>query len=428
MSKFGPIWKGSRRENTGGAASLELGPAAVDATSELGSRHLSGFPMSLSEVRAYYGGFFPTVPWVDSLKPVPRRQRANPQLTSPVESLSEADLKSLAAHAQPYLAVAPDQLLGMVPLRNRIAGNARVMPSTRIAQCPAGDGETLTWRPDDPDAIWCPAGHRVDPFELYPPTGSIEITGPLGDRQSYPYHDQADGKRIYLNGEYMDSLRVYYLMEAVGTLGSLYTVSGDIAYAERAATILFDFACAVPHWPKTHRGRPGIAEEDRLRPVREYPVYAGIWYDKYHTGLRHACGLAEGYDHVVNAPVWDRLDARADGGDARAQIETDLFLYTVKDALRYDIAYPHPDSALSNYIPYQATGLILFGRGTGMPELVHYAYWKLRQLVEKTLMADLVFPESMSYGAMHIHGIARAAERGEGYTDPAGFVSEIDGR
>ena len=428
MSKFGPVWKGSRRADTGGTTSLELGPAAVDATSELGSKHLSRFPMSLSAVRDYYGGFFPTVSWVESLKPVSRRARMNPQLTSLVQSSSGEDRESLAAQVESYLAVEPDRLIGMVPLRNRIAGNARVMPSTRIARCPMGDGETLTWRPDDPDTIWCPAGHRVDPFALYPPIGSIEITGPMEDLQSYPYHDQADGKRIYLNGEYMDSLRVYYLIEAVKSLGLLYQVSGDVACAERAAPILYDFACAVPHWPKTHRGRPGVAEEDRLRPIGEYPVYAGIWYDKYHTGLRHACGLAEGYDLVVNAPVWDSLDARADGGDARAQIENDLFLYTVKDAIRYDIAYPHPDSALSNYIPYQAAGLILFGRGTGMPELVHYAYWKLRQLAEKTLMADSVFPESMSYGAMHIHGIARAAEKGEGYTDPAGFTSEIDGR
>ncbi|MDP6778485.1 MAG: heparinase II/III family protein, partial [Candidatus Latescibacteria bacterium] len=428
MSKFGPLWKGFRKEDTGGSTSLELGPSAVDATSELGSRHLSGVPMSTEAVCEFYGGFYPTVSWVDSLEPISRSERTNPQMIPPVDALTDADRQALFDQAAPYMAVAPDDLIGMVPLRNRIAGNARVMPSTRIAQCPAGDGETLTWRPDEPDTIWCPRGHTVDPFGLYPQTGSIEITGPRGDPQSYPYHDEEDGKRIYLNGEFMDSLRVYYLMEATRALGLLYQLTGDADYARRAASILFDFAIAVPYWPKTHRGRPGIAEEDRLRPVGEFPVYAGIWYDKYHTGLRHACGLAEAYDLVVNAPVWEALDARADGGGSRELIESDLFLYTIRDAIRYDIAYPHPDSALSNYIPYQATGLILFGRGAGMPELVHYAYWKLRQLAEKTLMSDSVFPESMSYGAMHIHGIARAAERGRGYSDPPGFVSSIDGR
>ncbi|MDP6776047.1 MAG: hypothetical protein QGI83_04715, partial [Candidatus Latescibacteria bacterium] len=426
MSKFGPLWAKPRKEDLGGYPPV-LGPPALDATSDLGSEALSRLEMSASQVREYYGGFYPTEEWLAALKPVPRSQRGNPQFADQVKALGDADRKALAAKAAPYLTLAPSDLLGMVPPRNRIAGNARVMPSTRIAKCPSGDGETLTWRPDDPDSIWCPKGHTVDPFELFPPTGSIEITGPLGARQSYPYHEGADGKRIYLIGEYMDSLRVYYLIEASKVLGLLYQDSGDIACAERAAAILYDFACAVPHWPKTHRGRPGIAEEDRLRPVTEYPVYAGIWYDKYHSGIRHPSGLAEGYDLVANAPVWEPLDERTEEGDARALIESDLFLYTVRDAIRYDIVYPHPDSALSNYIPYQANGLIKIGRSLGVPELVHYACWKLRQMVEKTLMADHVFPESTSYARQHVYGIKSAASSAEGYSDPPGFVSAIDG-
>ena len=427
MSKFGPLWEKPRKEDLGGYPPA-LGPPALDDTSDLGSEALSRLSMSPSEVRAYYGGFYPTEEWLASLEPVTRSQRVNPQFTDQVETLDDAHRRSLAEKAAPYLALAPADLIGMVPLRNRIAGNARVMPSTRIAKCPSGDGETLTWRPDDPDMIWCPNGHAVNPFTLFPQTGSIEITGPLGDHQSYPYHEDADGKRTYLNGEYMDSLRVYYLIEASEMLGLLYQDSGDISCAERAAAILFDFACAVPHWPKTHRGRPGIAEEDRLRPVNEYPVYAGIWYDKYHSGIRHACGLAECYDLVVNAPVWESLDQRTEEGDARALIEGGLFLYTVVDAIRYDIVYPHPDSALSNYIPYQANGLIRIGRSAGLPELVHYACWKLRQMVGKTLMADHVFPESMSYARQHVYGIKHAASSAEGYSDPPGFVSSIDGQ
>ena len=383
-------------------------------------------------LREYYGGFYPTEQWVDTLRPVPRVQmpdmRGNPQLTDLTEALTGEEIGDLKKKAEPYLKVAPEELIGMAPLRNRIAGNSRVMPTTRIAMCPTGDEARLVWRPDDPDRIWCPRGHTVDPFALYPRTGTIEITGPRGDTQEYPYHDAPDGKRIYLYGEYMDSLRVYYLIEAAKTLGMLYRITGDEQYAARAAAILYDFGCAVPHWPKTHRGRPGIAEGDRLRPVREYPVYAGIWYDKYHTGIRHVGDLAQGYDFVVNAPVWEALDRLAEGGDARCVVEADLFLYSVQDAILYDVYYSHPDEALSNYIPYQAQGLILIGRGAGMPELIHYSYWKLREMVLKTLMADYVFPESMSYARQHIYGIKRAAEYGEGYSDPPGFASSIDGR
>ena len=425
MSKFGAYWSGE-----GAQVNLNrtgLGPPALDATSGLGSSRLSRLPTTIEDLIDYYGGFYPSEDWVNALKPISLDLRGNSQLAAKVESLDHDEIESLLIMASSYLRVGPGDLLGMVPFRNRIAGNARVMPATRIARCPTGDGYTLTWRPDEPDVIWCPKGHPVDPYKLFPQNGMLEVTGPKGDIQQYPFHDAPEGKRIYLEGEYMDSLRVYYLIEASRTLGMLYQVTGENDFAERAATIIYDFARAVPHWPKTHRGRPGISEEERLRPVSEYPVYAGIWYDKYHTGTRHMCILAEGYDYVVNAPVWEPLDILAPGGDSRAFIENELFLYSVKDAIRYDIHYPHPDAALSNYIPYQATGFILVGRGVGLPELVHYAYWKLKLLAEKTIMADYVFPESMSYGGQQIHGIAKASKHGDGYSDPPGFTSSIDG-
>ncbi len=427
MSKFGefiPKTAQSKAPTPTGSP----GPPALDATSGLSSDRLSERPFSQADLERYYGGFFPTPEWTNALQPVPRDRRANPQLTDIlIKPLTQDQIERLKQDAEPYLRVSPNDLIGMAPVRNRIAGNARVMPSTRIARCPDGDGETLTWRPDDPDKIWCPQGHTVDPFARYPQTGSIRITGPKGDEQDYPYHDAPDGKRIYLYGEFMDSLRVYYLIEASKTLGMLYHLTGDIAYAERAAAILHGFARAVPHWPKTHRGLPGIAEEDRLCPVTEFSDCAGIWYDRYHTGTIHLSILGEAYDFIVNAHVWEPLDSSAPGKDTRVWIENDLFLYCVKDAIRYDIQYPHPDAALSNYIPSQAAGFTLIGRGVGIPELVHYAYWKLKQLAEKTIMADYVFPESMSYGSMHIHGIASASEKGQGYADPPGFVSSIDG-
>ena len=43
-------------------------------------------------------------------------------------------------------------------------------------------------------------------------------------------------------------------------------------------------------------------------------------------------------------------------------------------------------------------------------------------------MADSVFPESPSYGRMHVYGMAKAARMAQGYTDPPGFVSTIDAK
>ncbi|MSS70246.1 MAG: hypothetical protein EXS64_02030 [Candidatus Latescibacteria bacterium] len=379
------------------------------------------------DLRDYYGGFYPDEAWVASIGPIPRALRGNPQMRYMVGGSPKATPDDFQEKARPFLKIDAQALIGMVPRRNRLAGNSRVMPVS-IPVCPVGDGGLLTWSPDCPDRIRCSKGHPVDPFEIYPPTGAIEIVGPKGDRQRYPYHDAPDGMRVYLQGEYMDALRVCYLTEAARILGLLYQDTGEEAYAERAAAILYGFGCAVPHWPKVHRGRPGVAEEDRFRPVTDHWVYVGLWYDKYHTGIKYVGDLAQGYDLVASAPVWENLDRLSPGGDARATVESDLFLYSARDALRYDVHYPHPESALSNYIPYQVMGLISIGRGAGVPELVHYAYWKLRQMAQKTLMADAVFPESVSYALQHIKGMSNAARLAEGYSDPPGFVSTVDGR
>ena len=395
---------------------------------------------------AFYDGFFPTEEWIAQLRAVPREQRRSPfqniQVVDKLPSdpkvrwpgavvrLTTDDIKEMEADMQRFLAVAPEAYAGLVPRRNRISGNARVMLTTRVVPCPRGDDGKLSWHPDAPETIECSTGHTVDPFSVLPQTGSFRVQGPLGEEQEYPYHDTPDGKkRVYLLGEFMHPLRVATLARGALHLGMLYSLTQDECYALRSAAILHDFALAVPHWPKVSRGYySGFEGQDRLRPVTDYCTYSGIWYDKYHSGIAGIpLRLAQAYDLVVSAPVWQALNASSPNGDARAHIEEDLFLYTVRDAIRYDIHHPQTASALSNYIPYQISGLITIGRAIGVPELVHYAYWKEQQLARKTLMADGMFPESPSYARQHVYGMARAARLAEDYTDPPGFTSTIDG-
>lgn len=399
--------------------------------------------MSLKE---FYDGFFPAEEWVAALKVIPREQRGNPyQRVRVVDALPEdvkarwpgivilrtrEDIEQMKKSMAPFLRVAPLDYIGLVPRRNNLSGNQRVKVGLNVVSCPTGDGGILEWYPDKPDRICCNHGHDVDPFKLFPPTGIFKITGPLGQPQEHPYHDSKDGKkRIFLYGEYMDPLRVATLSKAAATLGELYQITGDVEYAKRAAAILCDFALALPHWTKVARGYySGLVGAKRFLPITDFRHYSGIWYDNYHSGLgSEPLLLARAYDFVVKAPAWDELDPKVKG-DARAGVENDLFLYTVRDAIRYDIHHPEPASVLSNYIPYQIAGLLVIGWGVGMPELAHYAYWKECQLARKTLMADSMFPESPSYARQHVYGLARAAGLVQGYSDPAGFVSTIDGK
>ena len=397
-------------------------------------------------VNEFYDGFYPTEEWVAQLAPLPFSDRRHPYQSVEIVAelpndpkarwsgttirVTREDLDRMKRDMRRFLSVEPEAYLGLTPRRNRISGNSRVMLGKASIPCPLGDKGLLVWHPDDPDAITCNKGHKVDPFTLYPQTGVYEITGPLGEKQAYPYHDTPDGKkRIYLTGEFMDPLRVDALSTAAYKMGVLYAVTGDVEYAKRAAAIVCDFACAVKHWPKIGRGRRLPAhDKGRFLPISDFRVYGGIWYDKYHSGTGGIPReLAQAYDLIAKASVWDALNEVA-GGDARSAIDRDLFLYTVQDAIRYDIKYPKPSSALSNYIPYQISGFLCIGQAAGMPELVHYAYWKEQQLARKTLMADGMFPESPSYARQHVYGMARAAKLAIGYSDPEGFISTIDGK
>jgi hypothetical protein len=393
----------------------------------------------------FYGGFYPTEEWVTSLGKTPARTRQNAfqsvrivntlpddpkgRWPGPIASLTHEDFAAMQARAKRLIPTPSQALLGLVPRRNRIAGNARVMPSGTRIPCPDRDGGRLEWQADEPDTIRCSKGHTVDPFKTFPPTGVIRITSPAGGEQEYPYHDTVDGgKRIYLTGEYMTPLRVAGLVRTARDLATVYAVTGAAPYAERAAVILLDFARAIAHWPKIARGiHSGLEGKERFRPIGDYRVYAGIWYDKYHSGTgTFPRELARAYDLVASAPVWRQLGQMIGEKNARAYIEEKLFLYTVRDAVRYDIHHPKPSSALSNYIPYQINGFLAIGRAIGLAEIVHYAYWKEQQLARKTLMADSMFPESPSYARQHVYGMARAARLSEGYSDPPGFVSQID--
>ena len=119
---------------TGKSSRLKLAQLVLACGIALASPHLlfgiavPGFPKG-ADPKAFYGGFFPDEKWLRSLSPLPRDQRRNPQLVKSLAQPDHVDIDSLRREVKPYLKVAPDDLLGLVPRRNRLAGNARVMPS-----------------------------------------------------------------------------------------------------------------------------------------------------------------------------------------------------------------------------------------------------------------------------------------------------------
>ena len=75
----------------------------------------------------------------------------------------------------------------------------------------------------------------------------------------------------------------------------------------------------------------------------------------------------------------------------------------------------------------QSLTMIEVGMAIGCPELVHYGVRKTLAILRATFMADGMFPESTSYMQQVIGQYSSIFGIMAGYTDPPGFVSELDG-
>ncbi|HBE01151.1 MAG TPA: hypothetical protein DC049_01560 [Spirochaetia bacterium] len=78
-----------------------------------------------------------------------------------------------------------------------------------------------------------------------------------------------------------------------------------------------------------------------------------------------------------------------------------------------------------NTTPPQIDFFMRTGNALGSPELVHYGIRKAKAIVQHTIMADGMFPESVSYMAQHVVGLYNIFQD-MNYSDPAGYLDKVD--
>jgi hypothetical protein len=284
----------------------------------------------------------------------------------------------------------------------------------RCPNCSAGkQGGQLVWDIGRPGELHCKFCKHIYPSAKYPMNKVYEHVAPTGEVQKYPYWEGADGFRHFFQAKIDFQARAWAMRQA-DRCAQAYALSGEEAYAHRAAVILLRLAQVYPHIP-SHGLSDYTFRGPKFYPdTPPYAYLSGKLTSTWFYGEIQV-PLALAWDRIHDSTAWDRLSAKY-GTDTRELVERDLLRgmadYTLGVGRRW----------LTNMTPSWCRGLITVGRVVGEPSYVHEATDMLRALLRQDFMADGMWKDgSVSYHCQTALGIKYAWERAVGYSDPPGY-------
>ena len=314
---------------------------------------------------------------------------------------------------------------------------ARLIPNRsgfRFVDCPncAGGAEEnqLSWSIEEPDRVFCQFCNMRFPNELYPENGVMRVANPRGEVQEYPYweapfpppaqlpgplsHIEPDKKyRHYFRAKGWYVARMYF-SDAAHQLGKLYYLTGNPAFARRAALILDRFAQVYPgycaRFDAPFRTKV-VFEGDHTFPYPVSPYLAAKW--DYWAYGDIPSNLIFAYDLVRESGQID--------DEMQRRIEDDLFHGSVRFVRSYPIT-------LSNMDPAILRGLISAGRVLGEPAYVHESVQWIGDLIRKQFFVDGMWREgAVSYHNQTVEGLVSVMDLLTGYSDPKGYSNPESG-
>ncbi|MGE9290087.1 MAG: heparinase II/III domain-containing protein [Puniceicoccales bacterium] len=401
-------------------------------------------PVELRHVRAVEGGLpgggvipeAPDLDWIDSLRPNLENAEDSPLLTlSPGGGdvwnykrndfwISPKRARELAARVEPYMAMTVPEIVDLVPTKRpfRIGGYL--------------ESPFYYWKPETPKVIYDKKTGKVfDYRSLYPIEGYEEVIAPSGKVVSYAYHqtDESDeryrGQRLYVD-QFQSDTRLHALLHAGYNMAAVFRQGGDPEYGVRSAAILWAVARNMPDWPSW--GTPfwnSPYSDRRLQDPDFYCwftfVMGGQWYV---TDAGVLVWPARYFDLIRDFPeVWKALAEEVDEPNPRMETASGL-LHMAKMALKRDANYRSNAFVFHHNLSGTVNrSLIQIGRVVGEPELVHYGLRKVEGAFRERFMADGVFPESYWYTLDQFNRQSQALDMLEGYSDPEGYVADLDG-
>ena len=316
---------------------------------------------------------------------------------------------SYEAAVKQITAMTEEQMLSFVPDK----------PVTTYCECPNCYGgvegnNIFEWSVGRPTELKCRFCGALYPNEKYPEDEVLEGQNSLGETIRFVYHQNHEtGVPHFITGN-LTKYRRDWLMRQCMALGKAYQATGKGEYARRVALVLDGIAQVYPHYPVVQ----DLPRRFRFRESQEppWPWDSGRWGHFHNEIPKYAIWS---YDMVCESEEFDRLSQER-GYDVREKLEDEFFKVTFEAvaAIKHHV---------SNVVGYDVAGAAILGRVINEPRYVHWAFGWMKKNVDAGFFYDGMWHEAPSYHYMTIGGLGSAFSTVRGYSDPAGYVDQIDG-
>ncbi|MFW6599950.1 heparinase II/III domain-containing protein [Propionibacteriaceae bacterium Y2011] len=347
-------------------------------------------------------------------------------------SRSGADKVIIATFDREDLIIAGDQLPANQPQPPR--GNGSVTPApaspevtTLLGLIPDRTGfifcgvpenpalhpsGTYTWSADRPDKIIARATGTAYPNDSYPEDKELTVTNRLGETVSYPYHEDATGKRYFLTAHLWDFQRDH-------VLGQLVPVATRDPLG--AARLLHRFAEMFQGWVPSNDYPWLNRPVDPASTPRNF-YWGGLgWYRWSIAVLGPMEDIAEALAIVEQTDALDVLGAEL-GVDARSLIIDDMIEPSVEWFRTFTRRY-------TNYDYPSYLGLASLGAGLGDSRYMHEAIEWAKEFIRRGFLFDGFWKETtLSYHTQSYNGLFQVAGALEGWSDAEGYESPRSGQ
>ena len=335
------------------------------------------------------------------------------QTKHPVFPPSSSEVNELKASVAPLMKMSIEKIIAQVP----------TMSGFNFIGCPncnggVQEGGVLRWEPGMGDKVECRFCKMEFPNEKFPNNRERVIIAPSGARQVYRYYENPEGRQYFYEGRALYD-RWSWMNNMAGNFASLWYITKDDAYGDRAAAIAGRFAQVFPDYAVRY-DYPN--QPKKFFPANQKWPYEGVspfrgakwsWWGY----MDISAPMTALYDILKSGYDWKRMDKYIGPGTDK-RIENDLL------RLSYEHTVINPDNN-GNMSPGMYREMIRLGRVVNDPAMVHEAVNRFRQLLSRGFFADGWWKEgATSYHTQTINGLRAAANVLSGYSDPPDWKGE----
>ena len=267
------------------------------------------------------------------------------------------------------------------------------------------------WSPEAPDRVRCKICGSVFPGPEHQPVGEIEVIGPAGGTVRYRYWEDEEGMRYFFENMLLNYTQ-YQVVRMADPLSIAYVLTGEMAYAHKAAVILDRLSEVYKNYPVhglgrayLHADRKGFYENHFYKdpPFPFVSARMGNFHASPFSDAYNAFRLAQVYDLISDSGAIESL-SESEGRDVREAIERDL-LY---EAIRHTLEIPHGST---NYDGGRINGMALVGRALDETDFVSRSYSLYRTLIDNCYYYDGYWHENtLNYFNMITSGTLRVPD------------------